>query len=254
MTRRRAAVFVLVAGLATVALTVGMTQRGAAVRKAEPDCAGCKPPWAGMIRFEIARSRAEVLDVLGPADEPCGRCDRAVFDAQNHVDLGFMAAYSALSAAVALFLAPAAAGFTPRARTLLRLALAAAAVMLVGDLAETLALLHLTGHLTGPDPAFGPALAVLIPATRLKWGALAAAGFLLAALYPLAHRHGAGRLLGLLALPYFVAGFAGAVAVVTGNTDWYARHTTWLAYAWLASLLHAALWLGWTLLRPRPVG
>lgn len=248
MTQRGAAVLVLVAGLATLALTVGMSRSGRAVRQAEPACAGCKIAWDGMILFEIARSRTEVLDVLGPATEPCGRCVRAVFDAQNRVDLGFMAAYSALNAAVALFLAPAAAAFSPRARTLFRLALAAAAAMLLGDLAETLVLLHLTG----PDPAFGPALAVLIPATRLKWGALAAASLLLAALYPLAHRRGAGRLLGLLALPYLVAGIAGAVAVVTGDTDWYARHTSWLAYAWLASLLHAAVWLGWMLLRRRP--
>jgi hypothetical protein len=247
MDRWKRALFLVAAGLATLALTTWMSRHGRAVKQAEPDCAGCAISWDGMIRFEIATSRQEVSDVLGSADEPCGRCIRKVFDAQNHVDLGFMVAYSALNAAIALFLVPAALAGPGgrRAKTLLRIVLVAAGAMLLGDLLETLALLHLTG----PDPAFGPALAVLIPATRIKWLALGLASLVLAGLYPLAHPRGLGRLLGLLALPYLVAGVAGLVAVATGNTEWYARHITWLAYAWLASLLHAALWLGWSLVR-----
>ena len=245
MDRKRRALFLVVAGLATLALTTWMSWHGRAVKQAEPDCAGCTIPWDGMIRFEIATSREQVTGVLGSAEEPCGRCIRKFFDAQNHIDLGFMVAYSALNAAVALFLFPAVSAGR-RSRILFRIALVAAGAMLVGDFLETLALFHLTG----PAPAFGPALAVLLPATRIKWLALAVAGLALAGLY-LDHPRGPSVFLRLLAYPYLVAGILGLVAVVTGDTTWYARHITWLAYAWVLSLLHAALWLAWSLVRRR---
>jgi hypothetical protein len=243
MERWKAAQLVLVAGLATLALTIAMSWRGRAEQRATADCAGCAIPWDGMVRFEIATSPDEVLAVLGPAGAPCGRCTRRVFDVQNRIDLGFLVAYSALNAAVALFLFPAAAaGRDPRRlRLVLRFTLGAAGAMLLGDLGETLALLHLTG----PAPAFDSALAVLIPATRLKWAALALACFLLAGLYLCAYARARGlaRLLSLLALPYLVAGLAGTVAVATDDVGWYGRHITWLAYSWFSSMGFAALWL-----------
>jgi hypothetical protein len=248
MSRKRRALFVLLAGIATLALALWMPRHTEEVRHSTLACIGCRLLPGAMIRFELARDPREVDAVLPPAATDCGRCARRVLDAENHVDFAFMVAYSALSLAIVLFLAPPARAH-PRhgklARVLTILGCAAAGAMLVGDATENLALLRLTG----PAPDVGAALGLLIPATRLKWSTLAVSCLLAAGLYLLAHLSGRGRrLLLALALPYLYAACRGFRAVATSQPDLYtARYGSFftaLAFAWVLSLLHAALWLG----------
>jgi hypothetical protein len=246
MDRKSRAVFLILAWIATIALVLWLPRSGRAVLQSEPACSGCPIPPGAMIRFELASSREEVLGILQPADRPCGRCIRRYLDAQNHVDFGFMLAYSALNLAIVLFLAPPAlAAEDPRRRRLARLAvglgIATAVAMLLGDAAENLGLLRLTGA----QPDFASALGLLYPATRIKWSALAFESLLIAGLYGFAHWGGRGRLLTALALPYLAAAIYGFRAVVGGSSHLglYGSFYMGLAVAWLSSLLHAGLWL-----------
>jgi hypothetical protein len=246
MDRKRWAYVVIVAGIATILFSLWLLPLASRrARQGEPDCAGCRPPAGAMIRFELAGSREEVLSILGPADTPCGRCIRKMLDAENYADFGFMLSYSALNLGIVLFLALPilAGGGTGRAaRTLVALGVAGAVLMLLGDAAENLGLLRLTG----PAPDFGSALALLYPATRLKWGTLAVEALLLAGLYALsafASPRLPGQLLTLLGIPYLLAGGFGLRAVLAGGTRGYGSFYQWLALAWLLSLLHAAVWL-----------
>ena len=248
MGRRQSAALVILTGLATVALSMALTRRTVDAFKTEPSCSGCPYPGGKMIAFELARSREEVLGVLGPADTPCGVCTRNVLAAQVRVDFGFLLAYSTFNAAIFLFLAPPAlATPSPKhrrlARILVGLGLAASLAMLLGDLVENLALLRLAG----PAPGFASALGLLVPATRIKWLALPLACLLLAALYVLAHlRFGPGRLLIALAIPYLGAAFYGALALTgsgPGRDARYGQLIGQLVIPWLASLVHATAWL-----------
>jgi hypothetical protein len=245
MDRKRRAIFVILAGIATILFSLWLLPRAVrTARQGEASCAGCRFAGNSMIRFELAGSREEVEDILGPAGSPCGRCVRKILDAENRADFGFMIAYSALNLAIVLFLAVPAlesGGRRRLARVLLALGIAGAAAMLLGDATENLALLRLTG----PSPDFGSALGLLYPATRLKWSTLAVESLLIAGLYSLslARRSRPGRWLALLALPYLYAAFCGLRAVTSGGTTGYGSFFSSLALAWVVSLLHAALWL-----------
>ena len=249
MDRKRWAYLVILAGIATILFSLWLLPlAGRKVREWEPDCAGCRLPAGAMIRFELAGSREEVLAILGPAGTPCGHCIRKILDAQNEVDFGFMLAYSALNLGVVLFLALPALAASAKAgarrvlRTLAALGVAGAVLMLLGDAVENLGLLRLTAR----TPDFGSALALLYPATRLKWGTLAVESLLLAGLYAglaFTSPRLSGRLLALLGLPYLLAGGYGLRAVLGGGTRGYGSFYQWLAVGWLLSLLHAAVWL-----------
>jgi len=243
MDRKSRAVFLILAWIATIAMVLWLPRRGGAVLRGDPACAGCRLARNAMIRFELAGSREEVEEILQPADTPCGQCTRRYLDAENYVDYGFMLAYSALNLAIVLFLAPpvrtALPGRGGLARLLIALGVAFAAAMFLGDALENLGLLRLTR----PDPDYASAIRFLYPATRLKWSALAVESLLVAILYGIASQAGRGRLLLVLVLPYAGAAVYGFLAVTSGNPARYGPFYTWLAVAWLGSLLHAVLWL-----------
>lgn len=249
MDRKRWAYLVIVAGIATTLFALWLLPLAARqARERNPDCASCPPPERSMVAFELAGSREGVLAILQPAGTPCGRCNRKTLDAQNYADYGFMLAYSALNLGIVLFLAlPVLAGggtgrFLRLVRVLAVLGVAGAVLMLLGDAVENLGLLRLTG----PHPDFGSALALLYPATRLKWGTLAIEALLVAGLYAGlagASPRPAGRLLALLGLPYLVACGFGFRAVFGSGTAGYDCFFLWLGRAWFLSLLHAAVWL-----------
>ncbi|MEA2693441.1 MAG: hypothetical protein QOJ16_2828 [Acidobacteriota bacterium] len=247
MDRKWRAWFVILAGVATILFTLWLLPRAVrTARQGEVSCVGCRFAGNSMIRFELASSREEVRDILGPADTACGRCIRKVLDAENHADFGFMVSYSALNLAIVLFLAvPLLAGEPSGSRRLARiliaLGIAGAFAMLLGDATENLALLRLTG----PSPDFESALRLLYPATRLKWSTLAIESLLIAGLYllSLAGRSRPGRFLALLGLLYLYAAFCGLRAVASGETTGYGGFFIALGIAWACSLLHAVVWL-----------
>jgi hypothetical protein len=112
--------------------------------------------------------------------------------------------------------------------------------MLLGDANENWRLLRLTGE----APDFGRDLALLSVATRVKWGGLAVASFLLAWLYRLDRRQRPDRL--NLAMPsvYLLAGILGCAAVVTGRSSLFGAFDGVLGLGWALSMVQAVASLG----------
>ena len=152
-----------------------------------------------ILRFELARSVAEVASLLGDPASPQGQLLRATLNLINTTDFAFALAYPLLNVAMVAFVA------ARRARAWVSVAAALALAMTVGDFLENRALIALASAAT-PDPEQVQHLQL---ATSVKWGALyLCAGVLGAALL----RGGAGRR--ALALLAFGGGALGLFAVL----------------------------------------
>lgn len=122
-----------------------------------------------VIRFEFARTSADLQAIFGP----CRSQAIAAMDAVNHLDVAaYIPSYSAFAAFAAFYL-----GGGVR-RPLVILAIAAAATALVADYVETTTLLRITADLDGA----GPLLATSSTAAWTKFAALALNAALLSAI------------------------------------------------------------------------
>jgi len=212
---RLAAALVAMAGLLTLGVTVGFDMLPA-VRAAEH----CMPPDA-VIRFEFARTAAELAPIFGQCPGPA----IAAVDAVNRLDLAlYIPAYSAFAALAAVFL-----GRAVR-RPLVLAAIAAALGAAAADLVETTHLLRMTKDLA----AAGPLLPVASSAAWMKFALLALNAVLLAVIC----FTGSPRrpiLGGLLLLPA-----AGTVILAIDLS-----HSVWLNIGYFAAwtpVLALALW------------
>lgn len=148
-------------GLATLGVTVAFQQLAAV--KAAGTCMGA----GSVVRFEFARTMAELGAVFGPA--VCRQPVIAGMDAVNHLDIAaYIPGYTAFAIVAALWLGG-------RSRAAL-LAVGLAVVAFAADMVETTTLLQITRDL----PAAGPLLPRSSTAAWIKFAALAAHALTLA--------------------------------------------------------------------------
>lgn len=122
-----------------------------------------------VIRFEFARTPADLQAIFGP----CRPQAIAAMDAVNRLDVAaYIPSYSAFAAFAALYL-----GGGVR-RPIVILAIVAAATALIADYVETTTLLRITADLEGA----GPLLATSSTAAGIKFAALGINAALLAAI------------------------------------------------------------------------
>lgn len=158
----------------------------------EVTAAGACASGDAVLRFEVARTLADLEAVFGPAGGECRAKVVAAMDAINTLDVWlFIPAYTAFVACAALFLSGGA------LRAAAWLAIAAAAVALAADYVETLALLSYTPDLS-PAPDM---LEQSSTAAWIKFAALGLNGLALAALCFTARPRRRWILGGLLTLP-----------------------------------------------------
>ena len=151
------------AGLAALAVTVAFRLLP------EVEAAGTCLPADAVIRFEFARTAADLQAIFGP----CRPQAIAAMDAVNRLDAAaYIPSYAAFAALAAIFL-----GRSLR-RPLVLLAVAAAATALVADYIETLTLLRITADLDNAAPL----LATSSSAAWIKFAALAFNAVLLSAI------------------------------------------------------------------------
>ena len=132
--RRLIAALTAVAGLSALAVTVAF--RLLPEVKAAGDCI----PGDAVVRFEFARSNADVPFLFGA----CQAQAKAAVDAVNHLDVAaYIPSYNAFAALAAVFLARTWRG------PLVAAAILAAVVAFVADYAETITLLRITANLDG---------------------------------------------------------------------------------------------------------
>lgn len=238
---RAAALAVVVAGVATLLSVVLMrTQSGPELppyMRTNPE--GFK---SAMLWFELAGSREEVFQVLGPVNSPEGSALRRQLDTANYYDFAFMTCYSLYNAALIFFVTHL---NVYRLRYLLQLkvffilGLILSAAMLIGDIIENLQLLDMT-KATVPDAISLSTLTTLQYWTRIKWGAIFIVALMLCAGYASYFRR-----IPTLFVPavYAVAGISGLVAISLPNARPLLEivGAPAIAVAWTASLAHAAV-------------
>ena len=235
---RRAAGIAVIAGLLTfISLGTIIAVSGGIVKPAVfPNEAGFTQ---AIFFFEMAESADEVMAALGDPATDTGRRIRDAMDATHRVDFVFMVCYSAFSAALFLLLARL---FSGAGRSLppwlLPAGIASCCAALLGDVFETMKLLELSA-LTD-RAAIDSAVPALMAWTRVKSGALSAAGILLAVSYG---RYFRLRFPGALIPLFFGAGaVAGAAAISFREMRFLIEHAGTLGMtAWLLALVHAAI-------------
>jgi hypothetical protein len=159
---RRATSILRLAGAAMIALTAVML----AVFPAQPARRNLPGLQSPVIGFELARTPDDVAGILGDPGTP-ERADYAArMDRGNRLDFGFMLAYAAFHAAIALRLA--ARGRLPQGALVVLLVLAAD--MLLFDALENRQLLFLST--AAPSPDVDASLVRLHVFTLLKWYAI----------------------------------------------------------------------------------
>lgn len=213
-------------GLAALAITISFRMLPAMT------AAGTCVTGDTLIRFEFARTLADLQGLLHAPGDACRAPAIAAMDQSNLVDvIAFIPTYTAFTVLAALFLA----GGAVR-RPLVLAALAASAVALAADYSETLRLLAITKDVEA-NAGLAPAAAI---SAWIKFGALALNALLLAGLcFTSAPRR---RILGaLLVLPIL------AFAVMLAQP---AQHGL-LTLAFVASWLPLTLVALWTAFRPR---
>ena len=235
---KRAAFIALLAGVLTfISLGVMIGASGGVVPPATfPNEPGFRQ---AVFWFELADSGREIELALGNPATDTGRRIRAAMDATHRVDFIFMVCYCAFTASLFLLLyrltASSDAGM-PRAALFAGLALCAAA--LLGDVLETLKLLELSAH---PAPGqIGDGILPLQVWTRVKSGALSAAGIILAAYYGRYFRWRLSR----MAIPtlFALSAVAGFAAIAINELRFLIEYAGSLGMtAWLATLVHAAM-------------
>ncbi|HEY0650669.1 hypothetical protein, partial [Phenylobacterium sp.] len=187
---RLAALLTGLAGLITLAITVGFAQLPALT------AAGACVASGDVIAFELATTQAELTRIFHPLGDPCRPPALAAMDQVNTLDVfAYIPSYTAFAVLSVLFVS----GGAVR-RPLALAAIGAALLALAADYVETTALLTIT-----KDVEAGLALtARASTAAWIKFGALAAHAALLAAICFTVrpHRRVLGGLL-LLPLPAF---------------------------------------------------
>jgi hypothetical protein len=235
---KRAALTALLAGALTfISLGAIIAASGGVVPPATfPNEAGFRQ---AVFWFELADSGREIELALGDPATDAGRRIRAAMDATHRVDFVFMACYCAFTASLffLLFRLTASKGSSmPRAALLAGLALCAAA--LLGDVFETLKLLELSAH---PAPGqIGDGILPLQVWTRVKSGALSAAGVVLAVQYG---RYFTWRFPGfIIPLLFLLSAVAGLVAISVHQLRFLVEYAGSLGMTgWLAALVHAGM-------------
>ena len=219
---RRATSILRLAGAVMMALTVVMLVVFPAT-PARRNLPGLQSP---IIGFELARTPDDVAGILGDPGTPERADFAARMDRGNRLDFGFMLAYAAFHAAIALRLA--ARGRLPQGVFVVLLVLAAD--MLLFDALENRELLILST--AAPSPEMDASLGRLHLFTLLKWYAIFGSAGLLA---PFLWREPdwwrfAGPVFGLAAL-------LGVVGLVhPPGIEWGAYV---IAIAWLLTWIHA---------------
>lgn len=183
-----------------------------------------------VLRFEFAKTQADLEAIFGPAGSDCRAKVVAAMDAINTLDVAlFIPAYTAFVAFGALFLT----GGAPRPAAVA--AIAAAVIALGADYVETFALLSYTPEL-GPTPAM---LAQSSTAAWIKFAALGLNALALAALCFTATPRRRWILGALLCLP------AIGVTAMFIDLSWTSAQTLGFLAGWTALLIMAiksAIW------------
>ncbi len=237
LTRRAAAIAVITGILTFISLGTIMAVSGGIVKPATyPNEAGFTQ---AIFWFEMAENAGDVMAALGDPATETGQRIRAAMDATHHVDFFFMACYNAFIAALFLLIFRLSAGAgTPLPRGVFPAGVVFCLAALVGDILETRKLLELSAL---ADPvAIDATVPALMAWTRVKSGALSAAGMLLAFSYG---RYFRIRLPGALIPLLFGAGaIIGGIAIsIRGMRFLIEPAGTLGMVAWLMALIHAAI-------------
>lgn len=235
---KRTALIALLAGVCTfISLGAIIVSSGGVVAPATfPNEPGFKQ---AVFWFELASSGEEIAAALGDPATNTGRRIRAAMDATHRVDFVFMVCYSAFTASLFLLLfCLGARDGRGMPRVLLWTGLALCAAALIGDIFETLKLLEFSAH---PAPAqIGDGILPLQVWTRLKSGALSAAGVILFLYYG---RYFRWRTAGLvIPLLFALSAVAGFVAISVHSLRFLVEYAGSLGmFAWLSCLVHAGI-------------
>lgn len=208
----RAAWLVVLAGGATLILTIAMAAVGG-LAKPDPRAHGYSQ---AMVCFELVRTPDELFDCLGPAESVEGRERRDAMTRVNQIDLAFAFAYPQLALAIVLLLSKLRQGkaiaFHARLwQGAVWLAGLLALVTAPSDLGENGVLFRLA-ELGAPSDVSPELLHALDRWTSLKWaGLFGLAGLtgLLLVVDAVATRWSLGRLLGLASLVAAALGLRG---------------------------------------------
>ena len=195
-----------------------------------------------MLWFELALTPNEIFDNLGPVNTPEGQARRLHLDIANRFDFGFMVCYSLYNACLIYLVTHL---NVYRLKSLLKLrvffalGILLSIAMLVGDVVENIQLLELT-KLPAVEDILQSTMTNLIYWTRVKWGAIFIVCLMLSAGYASYFRR-----IPTLLLPaaYAVAGVSGliAISVADARTVMEFISIRAIAFAWIASLVHATL-------------
>ena len=233
---RRGALLVTITGILTARLFVIMVIYAGSNPKpyTHPNQPGFNQ---AMIWLELAADLGEVNLILGPPDDARGKAIRGALDRANYVDFAFMIAYSALMFCLFIFthiLCRNAGRGLLGATGALKLGMLLALIMYVGDVAETILLLIVTGP---PDQIGADIVLYLNIATRVKWAAIFIASLMLGAGYAAYFRFSAGT---IIALAFSICGMLGMMGIIVQSARPLVEAASGLlAVAWFASLAHA---------------
>ncbi len=186
-------------------------------------CGELPPSYQPLIAFELARTAQDLTAIFGSDGGSCRDTLVKALDQANYGDFAlFMPCYAIFL--IAFFRAER--GRSPRVATA---AIAIAVVATVGDIAENVCLMGITGHLDAP----GPWLHWLPIATGIKWLALGVNA--LGATMLLATRPGLRR----LAAATGIVAFFGTIAAVIQPSIFGPLVVVCIGLVWLAMLIVA---------------
>lgn len=242
MKTKRYALFVLVAGIATVAsmLFLIAMSGGEIARPAEyPNKEGFTQ---AIFWFEMARSPEEVMSVLGDPASPGGIRLRHAMDMTNTYDYIFLVCYPLLILALFLFLNRRItdAGIrVPYARMLVTAGICLSVIILFADAYENIQLLKLTAY-TAQAHIEQSTLAQLMIATNIKSGGISCAGILLVYLYAMYFRGSWGILLPLI---YAVSVILCIIALTVSSQRALIEIGASIGmFGWIISAIHGGYW------------
>ncbi len=223
--------FFVILSAATMLIRTGGTRKPAV----HPNQRGFN---TAILWFELLESPDEVFMVLGDPSTPQGMELRSAMDALNKYDFLFMASYSALYAALFLFLNTLLGGTKgPLDRAILISGVVLSVLMLTGDLFENLRLLELTRYAgIGEVPQIS--MLMLAIWTRVKWFSIFIASILLAAQYL---RYFSAGISGVTMAMLFVApSVAGFTAILFPGIGFLLEAgSNVLGAGWIAAIIHA---------------
>jgi hypothetical protein len=242
MNTKRYALFVLLAGIATVAsmlLLIAMSG-GEIARPAEyPNKEGFTQ---AIFWFEMVRSPEEVMSVLGDPASPEGIRLRHAMDMTNRYDYIFLICYPLLILALFLFLNRRItdAGIrVPYVRMLVTAGICLSVIVLFADAYENVQLLKLTAY-TVPAQIEKSTLTQLMIATNIKSGGISCAGILLVYLYAMYFRTTWGILLPLI---YAISTVLGIIALTISSQRALIETGASIGMTgWVISTIHGGYW------------